>query len=282
MSAWGDDAQADLARLRALVVGVGSVGLDVALRLVATGIEHVGVMDFDVVEPKNLDRQIGATRVDAALRRRKTAVAERLLRQAATAAAPEITRHDLSICEPDGLRAALDYDVIFSCVDRPWPRAVLNVLAYSDLIPVIDGGIAIDAFPDGVMRNATVRTHVIRPGRPCLSCNGQLDGAAVARDMAGLLDDPTYIAGLDRARRGGENVALLSVSVTASLLTQFVSLTVSPGGRGDPGPLRFSLADHHLEHLPARLSHGCQYETATAVGEDRVDLTGRDVVADTA
>ena len=143
---------------------------------------------------------------------------------------------DQSICEPDGLRITLDHDLIFSCVDRPWPRAVLNSLAYSDLIPVIDGGIAIDTFDVGEMRNATWRSHVVRPGRPCMSCNRQLDLGLVALDRQRLLDDPTYI------QRAGEsvmpvnpNVAPLSVNVAASILAQYVSFGVAPGGFGDPG-----------------------------------------------
>jgi len=65
VAAWGTERQGDIARLRVLVVGVGSVGLDIAARLAATGIQHLGVMDIDVVEDVNLDRMIGATRTDA-------------------------------------------------------------------------------------------------------------------------------------------------------------------------------------------------------------------------
>ena len=128
------------------MVGAGSVGLDVFVRLAASGLCHLTVMDFDVVKFHNLDRLIGAARRDVRLRRPKIHVALREAAEAATAVKPSIEVSDRSICEPDGLRLALDQDLIFCCVDRPWPRAVLNSLAYSDLIPVIDGGIAIDTF----------------------------------------------------------------------------------------------------------------------------------------
>lgn len=280
VSAWGDDVQRDLARLRVLVVGAGTVGIDVAIRLAQAGIQNVAVMDFDTVEEINLDRLVTATRADARLFRSKVYVARRALRAAATANSPEIETFDLSVCEFDGERVALDYDVIFSCVDRPWPRAVLNQLAYSDLIPVIDGGLAITPFVDGGMRNAAWRTHVVAPGRPCLLCNGQIDGAQVARDRAGLFDDDTYIklAGLTAPAR--ENVSLLAPSVTASMLSQLVSLVVAPGGLGAPGPLRYSLATHHLEHMPVETLPGCTYEPMTGFGDLRAELAKADAGAD--
>jgi hypothetical protein len=278
VSAWGPRMQADLARLRVLVVGVGSVGLDVAQRLTASGLQHVGVMDFDSVEEVNLDRMIGATRADVRLHRSKTAVAARLMREAATALNPQITQHDLSICQPDGLQAALDYDLIFSCVDRPWARGVLNTVAYTDLIPVIDGGIAIDAFSDGDgMRSATWRTHTLRPGRPCLICNGQVTSSQISVDRSGALDDPSYVEGADpnvEAMRGAPNVALLAGSVSASMLAQFVSFFVAPGGEGDPGPLQYHLVGHSLEHLSTAVTPACLYETRRKGDRGRLPLVG--------
>lgn len=275
IAAWGAKRQADIARLRVLVVGVGSVGLDVAARLAATGIAHLGVMDIDVVEDLNLDRMVGATRDDAAKNRRKTEVAARIATAASTAETFTVDAHDFSITDPAGLAVALDYDVIFSCVDRPWPRSVLNGLAYSDLIPVIDGGIALESLPNGEMRGGTWRAHALVPGRPCMQCNGQLRVNELTLDRDGRLDDPEYIrnAGLP-AQTGSPNVAALAASVSAAQLAQFVSLVAAPAGMGVSAPLRYMLAPHHLEHLDVTSGAYCEYENGLTRGDNRIVLTG--------
>lgn len=276
IAAWGSVTQASLGRMRVLVVGVGSVGLDVAQRLAASGIQHLGVMDYDVVEPINLDRMIGATRRDARRARPKAIVAARLMRAASTAAAPTIQVFNTSICSPEGLAAALDFDIIFSCVDRPWPRGVLNTLAFADLIPVIDGGINIETHPgpDGAMRGASWRSHTLVPGRPCLQCSKQLAANEVTLDMGGLLEDPEYIRRAGRsASAGSPNVALLSASVSAAQLAQLVSLVAKPAGFGVPRPLRYILAPHTLDHLDYEPAEYCPVEKSVATGDARLDLT---------
>jgi hypothetical protein len=277
ISCWGQAMHDDLARRSVLVVGMGSVGLEVALHLAATGVTRIGLMDFDTVEEANLDRLIGVTPTDVWLRRAKVDVARRLVLENATASQLHLQTWDHSVCESPGARRALDFDLIMCCVDRPWPRAVLNLLAYTDLVPVIDGGIAVDVFSDGDgMRNATWRSHVLRPGRPCMACNGQLDLGELAADIEGDLDDPEYVRGHDRGAHAstGQNVAVLSISAAAALLAQYVSFNVGPGGMGEPGALQYVLSTNTLEHLPVVSGPHCLYEEAEALGDARPVLSG--------
>ena len=108
-----------------------------------------------------------------------------------------------------------------------------------------------------------------------MSCNRQLDLGSVALEQQGLLDDPAYIHGMGQGHRlANANVAPLSVNVVASLLAQYVSFSVAPSGLGEPGPLQYVLSTHHLERRNDTTSPHCAVETAEAVGDDRVCLTG--------
>ena len=150
---------------------------------------------------------------------------------------------------------------------------MLNTLAYADLIPVIDGGIALTTFTDGRLRSGIWRSHTLVPERPCLVCIGQLDLGDLSLDRHGLLDDPSYIAGTPRSEPSRQNVATLSASVSAALLAQFVSLLAHPGGRGVPAPVRYLLASHQLDYSPAVAGEFCPYESETATGDNRPMMT---------
>ena len=69
-------------------------------------------------------------------------------------------------------------------------------------------------------------------------------------------------------------MAPLSVSVSAGLLAQYVSFSAAPANLGDPGPLRYSLNTHTLEHLDDQTRQHCPVEPTESAGDQRPQLTG--------
>nr|WSY56276.1 ThiF family adenylyltransferase [Streptomyces sp. NBC_00886] len=285
VSAWGQDAHSDLARLHVGVVGTGSVGMLIVEALARTGLQHLSFFDFDTVEYLNLDRLLHATGRDVRLHRAKVDIAARAARRSATGADIRVATHELSVVEPDGFTAAADCDLLFSCVDRPWPRAALNLLAYAHLIPVVDGGISVDA-RGGRLKGAEWRAHVAAPGRACLECLGQYDPAQVPVERDGLLDDPAYIRGLaaDHPLRRKENVFIFSASAAAAQLGQFLTMVTAPSGIADTGAHLYHLSTGTVDQRLEGCEASCPYDgMLRALGDDvPVTLTGRHPVAERA
>jgi hypothetical protein len=219
---------------------------------------------------------LGATRLDVLLHTSKAELGNRTIQGASTAHPFVSSLHEVSVSEPEGMRAALDYDVVFSCVDRPWPRHVLNTIAYADVIPVVDGGVRLEPGIDGGLRNAYWRSHVVGSGRTCMRCLRQYDVADVQLERDGSLDDPTYIAGLpsSSALRARQNVFATSLAAASAMTNQFLSLVIAPSGFGDPGPMRFDLRQHRVEPVHERCANQCAYRNQADLGDRRLDPTG--------
>lgn len=236
ISAWGMRTQEDLSRLRIGIVGLGSVGSIVAEILARTGISNFTLIDFDTVEKKNLDRLTNVFKED--IGKAKVLVIAAGIRRSATAPNVTINACEYSICEKQGYEAALDCDILFSCVDRPWPRQVLNFIAYAHLIPVIDGGILVRTNKDNTrIIGADWKAQTVGHKRPCLECLGQYKTENASLEISGKLDDSDYINGLDKSTfiDAHENVFVFSNHLASLEVLQMLTLFIAPSGINDVG-----------------------------------------------
>lgn len=267
-SVWGEGAQDQLARTRVGIVGLGSVGSVVAEVLSRTGLQQLVLIDHDLIEERNLDRTLGAFRSDVDAKTPKVAAIKRLVEQSHTADDFTVTAVQVSLMSPKGLAAALDCDVLVSCVDRPWPRHVLNKIAYLHLIPVIDGGILTKVGENGRLVHVDWSVHTIIPPRACLYCLEALRRSDVVLDRDGMLDDPDYIKGLshaDRERYKRRNVLAFSLSVASLEILQLIGLISGNTRVGGIGPQRYRGYPGRLDVEPAGYcSSECDISPLTA------------------
>ncbi len=269
ISAWGEKHQATLSRTRVGVVGLGSVGRLVLESLARMGIKRVVLIDFDIIERVNLDRLLGAYPEDARDMVLKVESAKQGFLCAATALNAEAISAPYAVTEPAGFCAALDCDVLFSCVDRPWGRQVLNHIAYAHLIPVVDGGILIRS-PGGRFKGANWSVRTAGPGRCCLKCCGQFDPGLVDTERKGLLDDPIYFEQLPLAERGeaSQNIFPFSMCTAGHEMVQFVALVAGLLDRPDLGEQRYHYNIAEMKSGEFRCDAGCSYADRIATGED--------------
>jgi hypothetical protein len=268
VSTWGDQAQADLMRLHIGVVGLGSVGRLVAEALARTGCQHVTFIDFDLVLRHNRDRLLGAGAKEAAARMLKVNLAQDGFMHASTCDSPRVRPVVQSVVEMPGLLAALNCDVLFSCVDRPWPRRLLNHLAYAHLIPVVDGGVLVRMRGDA-FRGAEWSLRTAAPSRACLACAGAYDPALVEAERDDLLDDPGYLHGLDpdHPLRRNENVFPFCMSLAAHEVLQFIALATGLRNIPDFGDQRYHYNLGRMLSEVKRCRSECPYPSLVATGD---------------
>jgi molybdopterin-synthase adenylyltransferase len=157
--------------------------------------------------------------------------------------------------DPAGQAAVLNCDVIICCVDRPWPRHVMNVISNGHLIPMIDGGILAVVNDKKELVHVDWRIHTVGPERACVYCLDAVRRSDAALDRDGKLDDPDYIAGLsaeDRARFSRRNVFAFSMSVASHEVLQLVGLVTGKARIGGIGSQHYHAYPGRMEVEPTR------------------------------
>lgn len=127
--------QEKIGAARVLIAGLGGLGAPVALYLAAAGVGTLVLVDDDIVEVSNLQRQIIHT--SAAVDTTKVAsAAARLL---ALNPEVEVITHPLRVDADNIARLAADVDVIVDCSDNFATRYLLNAHCLTASIPLVSG-----------------------------------------------------------------------------------------------------------------------------------------------
>ncbi len=154
----GGTGQARLKAARVLVVGAGGLGSPLALYLAAAGIGTIGLVDADVVELSNLQRQIAHGTAD--IGRAKVDSAGDALRRINPLV--EVVAHRARLGAENAAKLLADYDIICDGTDNFATRFVLAdacVAARKTLVTA-----AVLRF-EGQL--ATFKPHI---GGPCYRC----------------------------------------------------------------------------------------------------------------
>jgi len=153
----GMEGQLKLKRARVLMIGTGGLGAPLGLYLAAAGVGHLGLVDFDVVDSSNLQRQVTFTTADVGKPKSEAAKA-RLL---ALNPAIEIVSYETRLTSDNALELFRDYDIIVDGTDNFPTRFLVNDACVLLGKPNVYGSI---------FRFEGQATVFGYPGGPCYRC----------------------------------------------------------------------------------------------------------------
>ncbi|MBI1886060.1 MAG: molybdopterin-synthase adenylyltransferase MoeB [Chloroflexi bacterium] len=152
----GPVGQRKLMAARVLIIGAGGLGSPSALYLALAGVGTIGIVDFDVVDLSNLQRQVLHQTVDVG--RPKTESAKETI----LGYNPDVNVviHEGPITSDNAMEIIPQYDVVVNGADNFTTRYLVNDACYFAGKPLVDGSILLF---DGQMT-------VFIPGKGCYRC----------------------------------------------------------------------------------------------------------------
>lgn len=180
----GSKGQRKLLESKVLIVGAGGLGSPSAVYLALAGVGTIGIVDFDVVDISNLQRQILHQHDD--IGRPKVQSAQTTINSYNPDTIVNI--HETPLTSDNAMEIIAQYDVIVNGVDNFPTRYLVNDAAYMLNKPLVDGSILMF---DG-------QATVYLPGQGCYRClfpTPPPPGAVPNCSEAGVLGAMTGLVG---------------------------------------------------------------------------------------
>lgn len=177
---FGDLGQATFREMTVAIVGLGGVGSIVAEYLARVGIGHLILIDNDTVDETNLPRLVGATRRD--IGKPKVNLARRNIRRANPHS--KVTLQRSAVQDPDALQLLVTADWIFLAADTHAARHWVNAIVEVYLVPATQMGVKVPVGTSGEIGRIHAAYRRMSPGDGCFWCNGLINPAELAIDMA--------------------------------------------------------------------------------------------------
>lgn len=133
----GMSGQLQFKSAKVLLVGAGGLGSPVGMYLAAAGIGTLGIVDFDVVDSTNLQRQIAHTADDVGRLKVESIQAALLARNPAV----KVQTHNVRLTRQNVLEILEPYDLVIDGSDNFQTRYLVNDAAYFTKKPLVYGSI---------------------------------------------------------------------------------------------------------------------------------------------
>lgn len=138
LSNFGPEAQRKLDQAKVLVIGAGGLGCPILQYLVAAGVGHIGIIDFDTVSLSNLHRQVLYTTDD--IGKLKVECAKRRLNQLNPLV--QITTYPVTLSTHNAIDILEQYDIVIDGSDNFTTRYVVSDTTEALQIPLIYGAVS--------------------------------------------------------------------------------------------------------------------------------------------
>lgn len=226
-----------LRNLRVGLVGYGGLGSPAAEQLVRMGVRDLVIIDPQLLDtPSNVRRVFGSTWADAQLASplAKVEIARRHLEGLALSVSFNCIRGDVRY--ESVFRFLLETDVVLLATDNHGSRAIVNELASTYLLPVIDVGVRAGAKSGNRLSGLLAEVRVLTPVTPCLWCRKTISADVIrAENMPEEERKKLIEEGYLTGSLGGPEPSVVALTVLGSgLMTCALLATLAEEGEVAP------------------------------------------------